>query len=150
MILDSLDAMDKYVNIHPGFIAAIEYLRSISDDGFSSGKREIIGERLFALASISSGVGISGARLEAHRRYIDIQYAVSGIDNIGWRPVSKCISSDGDYDAQRDILFYSDVPETWFGLTPGTCAIFFPDDAHAPLAINGNLHKVVIKVAVNW
>lgn len=150
MILDSLDAMDRYTGIHPGFLAAFEYLRSIDADAFSSGKREIIGDRLFAIASITAGVGVSAVRLEAHRKYIDIQYAVSGIDNIGWRPVSRCRGKDGEYDAQRDVMFFTDVPETWFGLTPGSCAIFFPEDAHGPLGINGNLHKIVFKVSVKW
>lgn len=150
MILDSLDALDRYTGIHPGFMAAFEYLRSIDVDAFSSGKHDIIGEKLFATASIAAGVGVSAVRLEAHRRYIDIQYAVSGIDNIGWRPVTRCVGKESEYDAQRDVVFYSDVPETWFGLTPGSCAIFFPEDAHAPLGINGSLHKIVLKVAVNW
>lgn len=150
MILDSLSSMDRYSGIHPGFVAAFEYLRSIDADGFSSGRREIIGDRLYATSSIASGVGVSEARLEAHRKYIDIQYSVAGIDNIGWRPVSKCFGKDGFYNAEKDVLFYTDVPETWFGLTPGSCAIFFPEDAHAPLAINGSLHKIVVKVSVLW
>lgn len=150
MILDALEAMDRYSAIHPGFTAAFEYLRSIDADGFSSGKREIIGDKLFATASINNGVGVSAARLEAHRKYIDIQYSVGGIDNIGWRHLSRCSGKDGVYDTERDVIFYSDIPETWFGLVPGTCAIFFPEDAHAPLAVNGNLHKIVLKIAVDW
>ncbi len=35
-----------------------------------------------------------------------------------------------------------------FRLARGQFAIFFPDDAHAPLAASGSLHKVVIKVEV--
>jgi beta-galactosidase beta subunit len=30
----------------------------------------------------------------------------------------------------------------------GSFAIFFPDDAHAPLATTGEAHKLVVKVAV--
>jgi biofilm protein TabA len=33
---------------------------------------------------------------------------------------------------------------------PGTFAIFFPEDAHAPMAGEGLIHKVVVKVAVDW
>jgi YhcH/YjgK/YiaL family protein len=150
MILDTLQSMNKYCFGHPAFSKAFDFLRSTDIPGFTSGKMEIEGDRLFAIASVATGVGVSGARLEAHRRYIDIQYAVSGIDNIGWKPISRCVGVDGSYDADKDIIFYSDVPETWFGLTPGSCAVFFPEDAHAPLAVNGTLHKIVVKVLVNW
>jgi beta-galactosidase beta subunit len=43
MILDSLDAMDRYNWNSSGFSGAFEYLRSIDADAFSSGKREVIG-----------------------------------------------------------------------------------------------------------
>ena len=39
-------------------------------------------------------------------------------------------------------------PAAWFPLGRGQFAVFFPDDAHAPLAATGSLHKVVIKVEV--
>jgi len=32
----------------------------------------------------------------------------------------------------------------------GSFAIFFPEDVHAPLGTDGFIHKVVIKVAVEW
>ena len=150
MILDTLNVIDKYASLHPAFPAAFEFLRSIDPDGFTSGRRDIVDDRIFALGSVTAGVGVTGARLEAHRRYIDIQYSVAGIDNIGWRPLSKCIGQDTEYDPERDVVFYSDIPETWFGLSQGDCAIFFPDDAHAPFAVNGHLHKIVIKVLLNW
>ena len=52
------------------------------------------------------------------------------------------------YDAGRDIAFFADEPAAWFPLERGQFAVFFPDDAHAPLAASGSLHKVVIKVEV--
>jgi beta-galactosidase beta subunit len=34
-------------------------------------------------------------------------------------------------------------------LQPGSFAIFFPEDAHAPLSSTGRVHKIVVKVAVS-
>ena len=148
MILDQLENMHRYLKIHPAMTAALEFLETVDLDGFTSGRREISGDKIFALSTTGQGKGLTEAKLEAHRKYIDIQYAVSGIDNIGWKPLSRCCSPQGEYDAESDIIFFSDAPDTWFGLVPGTFAVFFPQDAHAPLAVNGLLHKVVIKLQI--
>ncbi len=52
------------------------------------------------------------------------------------------------YDEARDIVFFGDAPQTWTVLPTGKYMIFFPDDAHAPLAAAGPNTKAVIKVAV--
>jgi beta-galactosidase beta subunit len=45
--------------------------------------------------------------------------------------------------------FFTDPPEAWLPVHNGTFAIFFPEDAHLPLISPGQIHKVVVKVAVN-
>ncbi len=47
-------------------------------------------------------------------------------------------------------MFFADRPETWFAVKPGSFAIFYPQDAHAPLAGTGETRKAVMKVAVDW
>jgi biofilm protein TabA len=54
------------------------------------------------------------------------------------------------YDADRDIEFFGDAPQVWTRLPPGHFMIFYPHDAHAPLAAEGSCDKVVMKIAVNW
>jgi beta-galactosidase beta subunit len=36
---------------------------------------------------------------------------------------------------------------TWVAVPPGSFAIFFPHDAHAPLGGEGRVKKAVVKVA---
>ena len=98
------------------------------------------------LVSDDQGRGVEGARLEFHRRYIDIQVAIAGSEAIGWRPLGDCHSIVEPYLSERDIGFCGDRPETWLA-PPGRFAAFFPDDAHAPLAGQGPLRKAVVKVA---
>ena len=45
-------------------------------------------------------------------------------------------------------MFFGDVPSTWIELPIGKFLIFYPNDAHAPLAATGDNVKAVIKVAV--
>ena len=148
MILDHLENMHKYLKIHPAMMAVLEFLETVDLDGFTSGRREISGDKIFALAITGQGRGLAEAKLEANKKYIDIEYSVSGIDNIGWKPLSRCCCPQGEYDSESDVTFFSDAPDTWFGLVPQTFAVFFPEDAHAPLAVNGLLHKIVIKLLI--
>lgn len=148
MVLDDLANFEKYQHLHPAFPAAFGFLKSIDFAAFTSGKRAIVGEQIYATASCGMGKGLELARLEVHKVYIDIQVAVNGIDNIGWKPLQKCVQADGAYNPEKDVQFFKDVPDTWFGLTPGSFTLFFPDDAHAPMAIQGTLHKIVVKVKV--
>jgi biofilm protein TabA len=150
MILDTFVEIEKYSHVHPGFSTAFQYLLHNDLNTLTSGRHEIVENKIFAIASIAPGKGITEAKLEVHRKFIDIQCGVAGIDNIGWKSLSRCKCAEGNYDSEKDIHFFSDLPDTWFGLSPETVAIFFPSDAHAPLAVNGMLHKVVIKVAVDY
>ena len=94
------------------------------------------------------GRGREGARLEAHRRYIDIQYTIGGDEEIGWTSFASCQVPDGAFDAAKDIGFFGDAPSAWLRVPAGSFAIFFPEDAHAPLAGRGALVKAIVKVAV--
>ena len=40
------------------------------------------------------------------------------------------------------------APTVWLPAPPGSIAVFFPEDLHAPLAGVGPLHKIVLKVRV--
>lgn len=148
MILDDLKNAARYFGLHAGFRQGFEFLAQGGLSAFASGKYELQGERLFALVNRDAGRGHEGARLEAHRKYIDIQFLVDGSEEIGWRPTAECAQLSEPYDADRDIMFFADRPRAWIHLPVGKFMIFYPEDAHAPLASTGDNVKVVIKVAV--
>ena len=150
MILDHLDNADRYVNVHPGFAAAFEFLRSQDFSQYKEGRHEVDGERLYLMMNRCPGRGRSGAIFEAHRKYIDIQLTVSGVEEMGWRRTASCEQVKSPYNAEADYALYTDEPTFWMSTPPGYFAIFFPDDAHAPLAAECDLVKAVMKVAVDW
>jgi biofilm protein TabA len=147
MILDSLSSLEVYSGLNIRSSEISEYLKSIDPQAFS-GKKEITGKDLFATAVVSNGKGKEGASLEIHRRYIDLHYVIDGIDTIGWKPLCKCSKARSTFDSEKDILFYDDKPEEWFNVLPGNFAVFFPGDAHAPLAGIGKVHKIIFKILV--
>jgi len=149
MILSSLPQVARLERLHPLFPAAFRFLREESArKDLPDGRTDIDGDHLYILAMQGVGRPPAEAPLETHRRYIDIQYVVSGIDRIGWKPVADCGSGRG-YDEARDLELFDVKPDTWFEVSAGQLAVFFPDDAHAPLANPGvPLYKIVVKVAV--
>lgn len=147
MILDTLANADRYAALHPLFAAAFAQLRRADLPALAEGKHEIDGDRLYLLIDRPDGRGREAAKLEAHRRYIDIQFCIAGDEVIGWKALHEC-STSTPYSNENDFELFSDTPESWLQLSPGKFTIFFPEDAHAPLAGTGPLHKAVLKVAV--
>ncbi len=146
MILDTLGRAAAYASLHPRFGAAFDFLASVDLAALAPGRIEIDGQRLYVSIDHVEGRGHEGARLEAHRRYIDIQVTIAGTEHIGWRPLEDCHRPHEAFAADRDIGFYKDLPDTWLVIPERHFAIFFPDDAHAPLAGVGPLRKAIVKV----
>ena len=148
MILDLLDRRAKYTDLHKRFTAAFDYLVRQDLTSIPPGRHEVEGMELYASVEHREGRGRDGARLEVHRKYIDIQYTVAGVEVIGWRSLADCSRIAEPFVEERDVGFYAERPETWLVIPAGHFAIFWPDDAHAPLAGTGHVHKVVMKIAV--
>lgn len=149
MILDTLANAARYSRMHAGFARAFEFLAATDVAALAPGRQELDGNRLYVLIDHKDGRGEDGARLEAHRRYIDIQYTIDGDERIGWMPLAGCKAPDGPFDETKDVVLFSDRPTTWVAVPPGSFTIFFPHDAHAPLAGHGLLKKAVVKIAVD-
>jgi biofilm protein TabA len=150
MIYDCLENADRYAAVHPGFARAFEYLRTTDFSKLESGRNEIDGERLFVMVNRDTGQGREKRKLEFHRKYIDIQYVVEGVDEIGWRALRHCRELDTEYSATPDVGFYRDPAESYFTVGPGEFAIFYPDDPHSPMSGRDKFLKPVVKVAVDW
>jgi biofilm protein TabA len=147
MILDSLARSSRYGALHPAFARAFDLLAKSDWTALQAGRHEVDGDRIYVLIDHTDGRGRDGARLEAHRRYIDIQFTIDGCEEIGWMSLNECRQPAGGFDQSRDIQFFSDSPRIWVGVPAGHFAIFFPEDAHAPLAGRGFLKKAIVKVA---
>ena len=147
MLITSIDTLKNYKNLHPGLEKAGLFLASVDGRGLIDGRCEIDGDELFAIVSACEGKG-RGALLEAHRRFIDVQYCLEGIDLIGYRPLAQCTMPSAAYDEAGDVVFFEDTVCEWISIEGSACAVFFPDDAHAPLAGQGPCKKIVLKIRV--
>jgi biofilm protein TabA len=151
MIVDSLASMSKYASLHPLFAKAFEYINSTNLVNIETGKYDIA-EGLKAIISDKPGMSAaeSIAKFECHDKNIDIQFCISGKETIGWKPRQNCTAPKGEYNAEKDVSFYNDVPDMYFQLTNNQFAIFFPEDVHAPMiaADDHSIRKLVIKVKI--
>lgn len=94
------------------------------------------------------------ANLEAHRRFIDVQFLLSGIERINYCNIDG-LEILTNYNYEHDILFYKrpKMELNKLYLNGRNFAIFYPQDAHAPqittMCLQDNVKKVVIKIGVN-
>jgi YhcH/YjgK/YiaL family protein len=149
MILDVLRLSRRYSSLYPQFDRAFAFLSRGDLASLAPGRHVIDGELLYVSIDQKEGRGHEGARLESHRKYIDVQFTIAGKEEIGWMPLSACGRPIGLFDSARDIIFYEDRPTTWLAVPPGRFAVFFPEDAHAPLAGRGLLTKAIAKIAAS-
>jgi YhcH/YjgK/YiaL family protein len=89
------------------------------------------------------------AKFECHDRYIDIQVGLKGHETLGWKARVTCSVPNGGYNDEKDVRYFSDAPDTFFDLSEGQFAVFFPEDVHAPMIGEGEIKKLVIKVKID-
>ena len=149
MIIDTISNASKYFSIHPLFEKAFAFIKETDLAGAADGKSEIV-EGLKAIFSNAPGKTkeASLAKFECHNKNIDIQLCINGVETIGWKPRGKCVTPNGEYNGEKDVQLYHDGADTFFQLTNGQFAIFFPEDVHAPMIGEGGIKKLVIKVKI--
>jgi YhcH/YjgK/YiaL family protein len=148
MIIDRLENASRYFPLNPRFQAAFRFLAEADLAGLPVGSTELAGPALRVDMLQAPAKSRASVKLEVHRQFIDIQFLISGQEQFGWKLTAECTQAEAPYDPGKDRLFYLDEPEAWFPLLPGMFAIFFPEDAHAPMLGEGELRKAVVKVAV--
>lgn len=147
MILDKLENAERYHSLHPAFASAFKWLSAPGVEKLPAGRNELNGDRLYVNIMREKGRGLEAAKFETHRRYIDIQYLAEGSDLMGWMHAVPGMKGLG-YDSGKDYELYSDRPAIWVPVPVGHFAIFFPEDAHAPMAGTEFMVKAVAKVAL--
>lgn len=148
MIVDTIENAARYASAHRLLPDAFAALRDPDVTTLPPGEYEVQGRSLYVVVTEGKGKAPSEAPLEAHRRYIDIHYLLSGEESIGWKGAGDCVDVRVPYEEGKDIAFWEDTPTTWIRMRPGMFAVFFPPDAHAPMVSTGSLRKIIVKVAL--
>jgi biofilm protein TabA len=150
MITDLLSNADVYRNLHPRLAAGLAWLRTTDLASLPLGKAVIDGEHLFALIQEYTPKGPELGKLEAHRRYWDIQYVASGEERMGWVNLGEVTVSE-PYNPEREVGFFTGKCN-FIRVPAGSFTIFSPQDVHMPgvapedAKALGIVRKIVVKV----
>ncbi len=159
MIVDQLRSIQS--GFYPGLLSATDdnglaarlaagfhFLQTADLTNLAPGRVDIDGDQVFAMIQEYNSKPKAEGVWEAHRKYIDIQYVVSGEEHMGYANLSQL--SAGEYDAAKDFLpLHGDG--SFIRLSAGMFTLFMPVDAHMPgMAVDQPVpvKKIVVKVAV--
>ena len=148
MIADNIKNADLYP-VSDKIKKALDFLKNLGDKKPAHCMFGNKGDDMFSLYS-SYDNEKNPPVFEAHKKYIDVQYIVSGKETFGWKTLEKF--PEEQYNAEKDCALFSEDDFGTFTLGAGDFAIFFPMDAHAPKmknAGNSTIEKIVVKVRVD-
>ena len=147
MITDVLENADLYAHISDRLAVGLRYLQMTDFSELAPGKYLIEDNEVFALVSEYNSKKPEDAKWEAHQKYADIQYIISGEEKMGFAPRVGFEVTEA-YNPDKDIVFLKGTGDYVTAKT-GTFVIFFPQDAHQPsVAVKDStpVKKVVVKV----
>ena len=134
MILDSLNNTEKVECLHPLFKKAFDYVKATDFSKMEDGKYELDGSRLFVSVASLSGKDKNDAAIETHKKYIDIQLPLLGVEKIGWKPGCELQEVSVPYNEEKDIAFFVDRPTAYTKSIPGSSPSIFRKTAMHPVS----------------
>lgn len=152
MIVADLEHLTEQAASSEGLTAALDFLRTVGPET-PDGRVEVDGTAVYALVqSYQTRAETDRPTFEAHRKYVDVQYVVSGKETLGWAPLDL-VTVSAPYDEEKDALlgFVPVEERTFLRFTSGQAIVLFPTDAHAPGLAAGRpeaVKKVVVKIAI--
>lgn len=149
MIVDAIKNAELYYSLSPRIKQVFDWLAQTDVAALSVGRHNIDGDNLFVNVMDVALKPQSEAALEVHNRYLDIQVMVGTEESYGWSERCDCHSPREEFNTERDVQFFTDKPQMFFTLNERQFAIFFPEDAHAPMLGEGSVRKLIFKLLIN-
>ena len=128
---------------------AFEFLKTTDLNALEAKRHDIDGDNLFALVSEYMTKNVEDAKFESHKKYVDIQYVISGSEQMSMAPASNKVEVLAAYDETKDLEFMTVTGSSDFIATPDKFFLFFPSDLHRPsvkVGENAQVKKIVVKV----
>jgi len=150
MIFDRIENITKYNEIDSKIA---EFISNLSNNT-PTGKIFLSDDKLtFANIDEYTTKKHENCKLEAHKKYIDIQLLLDGVEELYYIDVQGLEISE-KYDENRDVMFFA-PPDKILNkviLTQGNFILLYPHEAHQPQMAYKNeptkVKKVVVKIPV--
>lgn len=127
---------------------AFNFLKHEDLSKISVGNHELDHQDVFVKVTEYYSKNPEKVLFEVHRNYSDIQYVISGVENIQFAK-SEGATLKVPYDLTKDIEFYQAKINQSLLAKPGTCFLIFPKELHRPSIMVKDsvwVKKIVIKV----
>lgn len=152
MILDTLDNIEIYKGVSPDIYAGLIWIDQASKKGDMDLGIYSINERVKAIVSEYETIENFERGYEAHKRVIDIQYPLKGLERVKWSPING-MEVNIPYDKVNDRTFFKTphAQGTHVDLGNGVFAIMFPKDGHGPQHYIGKpqlIKKITVKISI--
>ncbi len=149
MIIDNIKNKEIYYALGDGFKLGFDFIDKAVKENLEVGRYELDGNRVFAL--VQEYDSKTEGKLESHDNYIDIQYIISGEEEMFWQ-FRENYEETIPYNPEKDITFYKDN-DVAVGLKfkAGDFAVFYPIDIHKPgmkIAESVPVRKIVVKIHI--
>ena len=151
MIVANIKDAERYVAINPYLKDTFAFLRTLNElstEGCEGDGFRVIFSGKYVETSDKMPDG-SDKLFEAHRKYIDVHYCISGSEGIGYADISA-LAPETEYNEADDYMLLSGE-YCKVVLREGDFCIVFPEDAHIPMMLGdteGKLLKAVAKVKI--
>lgn len=148
MVLDKIENYKLYTNLSARIAKALAYITKTDLVNVAEGKYEIDNDDVFALVQEYNTKDREECNLETHYKFIDVQYIISGVEQVGVGTLKNQIPIEKN--DEKDYAFYNSDSDL-IRFESGMFAIFFPNDLHKPgIKFNqsSTVKKVVIKVRI--
>lgn len=149
MIFDSIKNKKNYQSF-PLLYQALCFLDALPKGELPGSNTILVKGRLFCNPVTLVSRPENQCIYEAHRKYIDLHYIVSGVERIATADITA-LSVSGIYSSEKDIEFLEGSADGYYDLKPGQFMVCFPNDAHKVAIMQdkpGNIQKVVFKIIV--
>ena len=149
MIVDKLSNAEEYYKLGTRIEKAFKYMENTDLAQLETGKYQIDGDNIFALVSEYETKNLEQGLWEAHRKYIDIQYIISGQEKMGYSCLDNMKTSI-EYEEKKDILFVTGQGD-YITVNKGSFALFTPTDAHMPsikIDYPQSVKKLLLKILI--
>lgn len=145
MIIDNLSNAEKYTCLHKDFKLVFDFLKNNDLTKLECGKHKLRGDEVFF--NLQEYETKPTQKLEAHKKYIDIQVVAIGEEYMGYTNIDNTSLSES-YDNERDVMFLNGNVDKLLA-TNKNFLIFYPEDAHMPaLAVKEpkKVKKAIFKI----
>ena len=149
MIITNINSheISLYAGLNPYFAKAFEDIKKIVAENPEVGKYIIEEDKYFYMVQEYEAKLPEDSKFEVHEKFIDIQYVVSGCEEIRFDKPERLKPG---IEPKGDNVYYTMETDTYDTtvLSAGDFAVIFPGEAHAPGIRHNETEKNVRKIVV--